>query len=212
MHSQTGIVAGLASLAVIAMSAPAAADTEPILPLPAIDLTLDVLPRSPTTTATADEVDVAATATTPATTTPTRTAPATTGPASTQPIKTQRTTAREQALRTHGGGMGSAARQDPSRSLTPRPTPSPKPTVFRVIHEPPAAAGPVDRSAGRPLWLDLISILATAAVAMFAMALMSRRGRPTPPNPSGSALTAQQLVDAAHERWAAEQPNLKVVE
>lgn len=190
MHSPTGIVAGLASLAVIAISTPAAADTVPILP-PVVDLTIEVLPRSPTTTA--DEVDAAATATT----TPTRTAAATSNPASAKPIKTQSTSTREQALRSHGGGTSGAARQEPTRSLAPRsPAPSPRATLRRAAPEPPAAAGPVGYPAGRPLWIDLVSILASTLVAMFAMALMSRRGRSTLPNPAGSAPTAEQRETA----------------
>lgn len=181
MHSPTGIVAGLASLAIIAIAAePAAADTVPILP-PVVDLTIEVLPRSPT--ATADEVDAAATpTTTPATTTPTRTAAA----ASAEPIKTEPTSTREQTVRSHGGGKGSAARQEtPPRSPSARPAPSPTTTVFRVIHEPPAAAGPVDRSAGR--WFDLAA-LAMVTLTLLAAATISRR-RSRGSAPDGQART-----------------------
>lgn len=189
MHSHTGSAAALATAILSIGATPAAADPRPDLSVPAIDLTLNVGPRSPK----AAEPEPTATAT--ATPTRTRTTPAATKPASTTkptsaaPIKSALTTTRAQAETVD---EGDSARQTSSRS----PAPSPASTVLRVVHEPSTAAGPVDRSASRPLWLDLIAALAPAVVAVFAMALMSRRGRPTVPDPVRSPTTAEQWETA----------------
>jgi hypothetical protein len=167
MHSQTGIVAGLACLIVGLAADPAAADPGPILPLPAVDVSIDLLPDgSPTTAATEAE--------------PTTRPKTTTEPTNAEPINT--ITRGNAAVGMNEPSRRSAARRD-TRTPAPSPTPALRTTVPAL---PRVAVGPAGPPEGGPGgWYDLIAILTAAVVALFAMAFVFWRGRPEVVAPSG---------------------------
>jgi len=177
MHSQTGIVAGLALIIVILTADPAAAD--PVLPLPVVSI--DLLPdRNPHTTT--------ATTAPPATTqTPSP------KPASAKPIKT--TTREQHAVRTNGGGTNGVAQHEKATQ-----TPSPKPTLRPAAPEPPReAAGPNDNMVGRrDRWFDLAALALVALVAAAFMPWRPRSPRPrtTPPRGIPPCIDPETAVDA----------------